>query len=47
MEQEQNNNNEENETENQSEVQASFQKEEIYIDPECFNDDIEEVKIIL
>jgi hypothetical protein len=30
--------------EKQSEVQADFQKEEIYIDPECYNDDLEEVK---
>jgi hypothetical protein len=39
-----NHDNEENETEKQSEVQADFQKEEIYIDPECYNDDLEEVK---
>ena len=36
---------EEKDEEKQSDVQAEFKKEEIFIDPECFNDDIEEVFI--
>ncbi len=45
METNTNHDNEENESEKQSEVQAEFQKEEIFIDPECYNDDLEEVKL--
>ena len=44
MEEVQKTNEEENDTEKQSEIHATFQKEEIYIDPECYNDDLEEVK---
>lgn len=37
----------ENESEKQSDVPADFQKEEIFIDPECYNDDLEEVIIFI
>ena len=34
----------ENETEKQSQMEASFHNEDRYIDPECYNDDLEEVE---
>jgi hypothetical protein len=47
METNTNHENDENESEKQSDVQADFHKEEIFIDPECYNDDLEEVIIII